>query len=92
MARLRLVPPIVTDPLTDSLVEAMRYYGGVGHRSLIIAYVLAARRAAGSPTEAEAVQAAFESGLGDGPEDARPFRLPFGRGSHRWALKEALER
>jgi hypothetical protein len=34
------------------------------------------------------VIAAFERHLGEGRDDPRPFRLPLGPDSHRWALAE----
>jgi hypothetical protein len=84
-------PTPACDPLVTDLVEALRYYRGVGHRRLVIAHVVAARRAAGEAVTADAVLACFEGNTGVGPGDPRPFRLPFGRGTQRWALSEALE-
>ena len=45
----------------------------------------------GQQVTEDAILACFERHSGEGPGDPRPFRLPFGRGSRRWAPSEALE-
>lgn len=96
---LKLVRPedeavvTVLEPLTTEIVEALRYFRGVCHRRQVIEFIEAARRRAGQPigdTLTAAIVAAFERHLGAGATDPRPFRLPFGPGSHRWALSEAV--
>ena len=98
---LKLVRPeeeavvTVLEPLTAEIVEALRYFRGVCHRGQVIQYIDAAHRQAGRPAGeqlAAAILAAFERHLGTGADDPRPFRLPFGPGSHRWALSEAAAR
>lgn len=82
------------EPLTVEIVEALRYFRGSGHRSQIIQYIEAAHRRAGQPAGdalTADITATFERHLGEG-NDPRPFRLPFGPGSLRWALAEAIGR
>ncbi|MBI1405834.1 MAG: hypothetical protein GC145_06885 [Caulobacter sp.] len=81
----------VLEPLTGEVVAALRYFRGVCHRKQVIDYIDAAHRRAGQLSGAalaEAIVACFERHLGAGGDDHRPFRLPFGPGSHRWALSE----
>jgi hypothetical protein len=94
---LKLVRPedeavvTVLEPLTAEIVEALRYFRGVCHRKQVIEFIEAAHRRAGLPTGdtlTTAIVAAFERHLGLDAGDPRPFRLPFGPGSHRWALSE----
>ncbi|HYE46330.1 MAG TPA: hypothetical protein VEA44_11230 [Caulobacter sp.] len=90
-------PAVVTvlEPLTAEIIEALRYFRGVCHRKQVIEFIEAAHRRDGRPTGeslAAAVVAAFERHLGAETADPRPFRLPFGPGSHRWALSEAAAR
>jgi hypothetical protein len=86
----------VLDPLTAEIIDALRYFRGVSHRKQVIEYVQAAHRRSGDVASPDsigaAMVAAFERHLGEGVEDPRPFRLPFGVGSHRWALSESAVR
>lgn len=80
----------VLEPLTAEIIDALRYFRGVCHRKQVIEFIEAAHRKAGKRIDglAEAVIAAFERHLGDDRDDPRPFRLPLGRDSHRWALAD----
>ena len=80
----------VLEPLTAEIIEALRYFRGVCHRKQVIEFIEAAHRRAGRHIDdlASAVIAAFERHLGDGRDDPRPFRLPLGPDSHRWALAD----
>jgi hypothetical protein len=85
----------VLDPLTAEIIDALRYFRGVCHRKQVIEYIQAAHLRAGDANPAllaEAILAAFDRQLGDGADDPRPFRLPFGPGSHRWAISEMVLR
>lgn len=80
------------DPLASEIVAALRYFRGVCHRRQVIEYILAAHRRAGERIAEDfpdAIIDAFNQWLGQGEDDPRPFRLPFGPGSHRWALAPA---
>lgn len=81
----------VLEPLTAEIIEALRYFRGVCHRKQVIEFIEAAHRKTGKGIDglASAVIAAFERHLGEGREDPRPFRLPLGPDSHRWALADA---
>lgn len=82
------------EPLTSEIVDALRYFRGACHRNQVIEFIIAAHRRAGeviSEGLKAAVIAAFERHLGVG-DDARPFRLPFGPGSNRWALSDGALR
>lgn len=80
------------DPLASEIVAALRYFRGVCHRREVIEYIQAARRRAGERIAEDfpdAIIGAFEQWVGQDADDPRPFRLPFGPGSHRWALAPA---
>lgn len=85
------------DPLVAEIVEALLGLGGQGHRNAVAERIASAR--AGEPTKpTEAliahVQAAFEERLKIDRAMHRPrtlFDLPFGDGSHRWALAREAE-
>ncbi len=81
----------VLEPLTAEIIEALRYFRGVCHRKQVIEFIEAAHRKTGQQIDglSTAVIAAFERHLGDGRDDPRPFRLPLGPDSHRWALATA---
>ncbi|MDO9337675.1 MAG: hypothetical protein EON95_03780 [Caulobacteraceae bacterium] len=81
----------VLEPLTAEIIEALRYFRGVCHRKQVIEFIEAAHRKSGQAVDglAGAIIAAFERHLGDGRDDPRPFRLPLGPDSHRWALSDA---
>ncbi len=71
------------EEFVGDIVEALNTYGGAAHRSLVVERIAIARDRRGAPLpkdSAGAIQREFESHLGD------LFRLPFGEGSHRWAL------
>ena len=82
----------VLEPLTAEIIEALRYFRGASHRKQIIEFIEAAHRKAGQKVDglAREIIAAFERHLGDGRDDPRPFRLPLGRDSHRWALSDSV--
>ena len=85
----------VLEPLTAEIVEALRYFRGACHRRQVVEFIEAAHRRAGEPAGdalTSAILSAFERHLGVQPDDPRPFRLPFGPGSHRWALSDAAMR
>lgn len=71
------------EEFVGDIVEALKIYGGAAHRSLIVERIAIDRSRRGAPLPkdpAATIQREFESHLGD------LFRLPFGEGSHRWAL------
>lgn len=73
--------------LAAEIADALRYYRGSAHRKEVIGYIVATRRQAGQtppPDLAETAIQVFTLRCGEN----RPFRLPFGHGSHRWALNE----
>lgn len=84
----------VLEPLTAEIIDALRYFRGASHRKQIIEFIEIAHRKAGQRIDglAEAILAAFDRHLGEGRDDPRPFRLPMGPGSHRWALAESALR
>jgi hypothetical protein len=84
----------VLEPLTAEIIEALRYFRGVCHRKQVIEFIEAAHRRAGQHIDglATAIIAAFERHLGDDRDDPRPFRLPLGPDSHRWALADSALR
>ncbi|MBX3481187.1 MAG: hypothetical protein KF842_12370 [Caulobacter sp.] len=84
-------PKVEADPMVALISDALRHFQGAAHRDLVLAHVATAlgRPARLSPQGAAEIIAAFEHYVGDGPDDPRPFRQPFGPDSHRWALKEA---
>lgn len=77
------------DPLVVLIADALAHLGGAAHRSLVLTRVASVMGRVGplSPDGAAQVIAAFERRVGEGSDDPRPFRLPFGPQSHRWALK-----
>lgn len=84
-------------PLLAEIVEALLYLGGQAHRDQVIARVIAVRAAPGD-TPAGALRAhiltAFDHQYAfDRSQRGRPplFDLPFGAGSHRWALAREAE-
>lgn len=69
------------------IVEALTAYGGAAHRQLVldqVAIALARRGARLPANAANDLQQAFERHLQGRGQNL--FRLPFGEGSHRWAL------
>ncbi len=71
------------DEFVGDIVEALKIYGGAAHRSLVVERIAIDRDRRGAPLPKGSVsdiQREFENHLGD------LFRLPFGEGSHRWAL------
>ncbi len=77
------------DEFVGDIVEALEAYGGAAHRSLVVEQIAVARTRRGAPLRNDStrrIQRAFESHVGD------LFRLPFGEGSHRWALAGGMER
>ena len=93
---MKLVRPIdeatitVLEPLTAEIIEALRYFRGVCHRKQVIEFIEAAHRKAGQQIDglSREIIAAFDRHLGEGRDDPRPFRLPLGPASHRWALAD----
>ena len=81
----------VLEPLTAEIIEALRYFRGASHRKPVIEFIEAAHRKAGQRIDglADAILSAFDRHLGEGRDDPRPFRLPNGAGSHRWALADS---
>lgn len=85
------------DPLVAEIAEALLSLGGQGHRDAVAERIATARGGAtAKPTEALTahVRAAFEERLMlDRAQHGRPalFDLPFGAGSHRWALAREAE-
>lgn len=85
------------DPLVAEIVEALLGLGGQGHRNAVAERIASAR--AGEPAKpSEAliahVRAAFEERLKMDRAMHRQralFDLPFGDGSHRWALAREAE-
>lgn len=85
------------DPLVAEIVEALLGLGGQGHRTAVAERIASAR--AGEPTKPTQaliahVRAAFEERLELDRAMHRPralFDLPFGDGSHRWALAREAE-
>lgn len=78
-----------TEEFLGDIVEALKAYGGAAHRSLIVERVAVCRDRRGDPRPSEIdVMQVFERHR-DG-SGAGLFCLPFGEGSHRWALKGAL--
>jgi hypothetical protein len=78
-----------TEEFVGDIVEALTAYGGAAHRSLVVEQIAVARVRRGAPLRIDPttrIQREFESHLGD------LFRLPFGEGSHRWALAGAIDR
>ncbi|MBI1406753.1 MAG: hypothetical protein GC145_11570 [Caulobacter sp.] len=84
-------PQADADPVIALISDALRHFQGAAHRDLVLAHVATAlgRPARLSPQGAAEIIAAFEQRVGEGEDDPRPFRLPFGPGSHRWALRGA---
>ena len=84
----------VLEPLTAEIIEALRYFRGACHRKQVIEFIEAAHRRTGQGVDglAAAIIAAFERHLGEGRDDPRPFRLPLGPDSHRWALADSALR
>lgn len=83
--------------LLAEIVEALLFLGGQAHRDQVIARVIAVRAAPGG-APAEALKAhilvAFDHQYTlDRSLRGRPplFDLPFGQGSHRWALAREAE-
>ncbi|MDQ0466985.1 hypothetical protein QO010_004782 [Caulobacter ginsengisoli] len=89
MSRQDRFTPASAEDWLDDIAEALKAYGGAAHRSLVIDRVQIVRGRRGetwAEEAARAVQEAFErhrDGRGRGL-----FRLPFGEGSHRWALDQ----
>ena len=81
----------VLEPLTAEIIEALRYFRGACHRKQVIEFIEVAHRKAGQHVDglSRDIVAAFDRHLGDGREDPRPFRLPLGPDSHRWALTDS---
>lgn len=81
----------VLEPLTAEIIDALRYFRGASHRKHVIEFIEAAHRKAGQRVDglADALLSAFERHLGEGRDDPRPFRLPLGPTSHRWALTDS---
>lgn len=85
------------DPLVAEIVEALLSLGGQGHRNAVAERIASARAGEpAKPTEALIghVRAAFEERLKLDRAMRRPralFDLPFGDGSHRWALAREAE-
>ncbi|MDP1735879.1 MAG: hypothetical protein Q8L23_00405 [Caulobacter sp.] len=78
-----------TEEFVGDIVEALKAYGGAAHRSLVVEQIAVSRGRRGAPLPGDSagnIQREFESHLGD------LFRLPFGEGSHRWALAGATDR
>jgi hypothetical protein len=97
MARLKLV---ATGPQVDErtallvaeISEVLAYLGGAAHRDTVLSAVIAIRRGRQDRLAhdiADEIEAVFLQGVGEDDEDPRPFRLPFGPGSRRWALRNA---
>ncbi|MDB5469171.1 MAG: outer rane efflux protein [Caulobacter sp.] len=81
----------VLEPLTAEIIDALRYFRGACHRKQVIEFIEVAHRKAGQGVDglADAVISAFERHLGNVRDDPRPFRLPLGPDSHRWALADS---
>lgn len=85
------------DPLVAEIVEALLGLGGQGHRNAVVERIALARAGEpAKPTEALVahVRAAFEERLKLDRAMHQPralFDLPFGDGSHRWALAPEAE-
>lgn len=85
------------DPLVAEIVEALLALGGQGHRNAVAERIASARAGEpAKPTEGLVahVRAAFEERLKLDRTMRRPralFDLPFGDGSHRWALAREAE-
>lgn len=85
------------DPLVAEIVEALLALGGQAHRDVVAERVASARE--GRPSKSSAgltahIRAAFEERLRlDRSTRDRPtlLYLPFGDGSHRWALAREAE-
>lgn len=84
----------VLEPLTAEIIEALRYFRGASHRKQVIDYIEVAHRRCGQRVDGLAADiiSAFERHLGEGRDDPRPFRLPLGPDSHRWALSDAARK
>lgn len=75
------------EEFVSDIVEALKAYGGAAHRSLVVERIAISRDRRGAPLPkdpATDIQKVFESHL-DG-SGLSLFQLPFGEGSHRWAL------
>lgn len=78
------------EEFVSDIVEALKVYGGAAHKSLVVERIAITRSRRGDPLPqdtANHIQREFEShllGHGKGL-----FDLPFGQGSHRWALASA---
>ena len=75
------------DPVADSIAEALAYFGGEAHRRMILDRLVAAR-SEGEDPELFRLRLITVFDAHCDRADGR-FRRPFGRDSHRWALKEA---
>ncbi len=77
-----------TEEFLGDIVEALKAYGGAAHRSLIVERVAFSRDRRGDPRPADIdIVQLFERHCDGSGRDL--FRLPFGAGSHRWALAGA---
>lgn len=85
------------DGLVAEIVEALLRLGGTAHRDMVAEQVALARGGGGEapPAALKArLEAAFSIRLRldrSGPDGAALFALPFGEGSHRWALAREAE-
>ena len=84
------------DGLVAEIVEALLALGGTAHRDLVAEQVAMARGGGEAPPPSlkARLEAAFATRLRldrSGPDGAALFALPFGEGSHRWALAREAE-
>lgn len=82
--------PARPDGLAEEVANALRYLGGSAHRDRVIDCVGAFRRQRGDPVDPtlrEQVIETFERYCAEwSPIGHALFFLPYGAGSHRWAL------
>ncbi|MES2035014.1 MAG: hypothetical protein V4466_12630 [Pseudomonadota bacterium] len=75
------------EEFVNDIVEALKVYGGAAHRSLVVERIAITRGRRGEPLPqdpAKDIQQVFERHLSGRGKSL--FQLPFGEGSHRWAL------
>ena len=82
--------PAPVDGVAREIANALMYLGGAAHRDRVVDCIGAFRRQRGEPVDSglrEKVIETFERYCADwSPVDHALFFLPYGAGSHRWAL------